>query len=573
MSVSTKIFGKLIDRKDLRELQVTLSRAGNPTPARVYLGNAMLASCLIGIVFPFLGYLLLGWLMGLEAVVWLPVSLLLGVGLGFGSYRLFLAYPSIVAGSRASRIDLMLPQAATFLYAASSGGSSVFEAFRGLSEQKEHYGEVSVEASRVVRGVRYLGHDISSAIAEVARTTPSSKFMNFLDTLVTVVKMGGDVSEYFRRKSEEYRKEAVQVQKSSLETIAFFSEMYMIVFVLLPVILITMFVVFSAVGGSYTLLAYIVAYVYIPMGSAIAIVVVDLMIKGTGAKRIIFEKSREKGFRRYVKLLDENPVYQFTISIPAGVAVALAVAALQGGFSLDVFIILLIVAIVPPAVVREWQIRTVKKYEKRVPDFLRGLSSSLKAGLQLPLAIDALRSLPLGALTKPAREMIKTLKLGGNTRQALNRFARSTKSGMVYRVTALIEKSVEAGGETSKVADIASEDLMAEQSLERDRAGVMVTYVAILYISLAVFIFIGFSLTGPFLVDISENMPGEASASGQMIGSHEFTRNIFYGACTMQALFSGLLAGKLSSRSVMGGLKHSAVMLAITLLAFTFVIK
>jgi flagellar protein FlaJ len=46
---------------------------------------------------------------------------------------------------------------------------------------------------------------------------------------------------------------------------------------------------------------------------------------------------------------------------------------------------------------------------------------------------------------------------------------------------------------------------------------------------------------------------------------------LLYHACLVQALFSGLIAGQMGESSISAGVKHSCVLLIITLVAFNFV--
>lgn len=566
-SLSLSIFGRWVAKKNLAELQQTLLRANIPTPPQVYYANAL--TILAGGIA---SMIVLGVVLGLLfGFMWTIVLTLLGIIIGPGGYVLYLRYPSSVAGGRATTIDITLPHAITFLYATTSGGSSILDAFKELAEQREEYGEISKEAAKIVRAVNYMGLDISGAITEISKNTPSRKFMNFLDTLVTIIKTGGNITDYLGAKSSEYRKEAAQVQKSSLEMLAFFAEFYMIVFVLMPLLLLIMFQIFSMTGGSYLLMAYAIIFFYIPFGSIIGIFMLNVLIKGLGIRKIKHDEPKLKGSQGLSELFRSNPLNLMMISAPVGIITGVVLLLLRQEI-MGALAISCVVTIIPPAVLHEKQLMSVSRYEKRVPDFLKGLSNALKAGLQLPLAMETLKSAPMGGLTGPVKEMIKTLKLGGSTREALRRFASTTKSGLVYRVTTLIERSVESGGDTSKVVDIAEEDIIMVQSLERERSGVMITYLAIIYIAFGVFIFIAFALSGSMLTG------GMMEGQGTQFGGLTFTlgagvvRAQWFAACVMQSLFSGLIAGKISTGRVMDGLKHSAIMLIVTYLCFTLFI-
>ncbi|MEM2875272.1 MAG: type II secretion system F family protein [Candidatus Hadarchaeales archaeon] len=568
-----KFFRRWIKDEKIAELQSSLLRAGMPTSPKAYVANAILMSTVAGAFGLLLGFLLFFMLLRFDAIVGFPGTIMLGVLMGFGIYQLQMGYPSFAAGSRANSININLPHAVTFLYAASSGGAGVVESFRSLAEQVDEYGEISKEAARIVREVEHFGVDVSSAISSVARTTPSASFMNFLDTLVTVLKTGGDVPEYLRLKSHEYRKEAEQAQKRSLETLSFFAEFYMVVFVLMPLMLVMIFLIFGIAGASYDLAIYAIIYIYIPIGNLGGVFALDIVIKGMGIRKIKFEK--RSAFRRGVmEWFKGSPNRAFVITAPIGILVGTLTVLLLAQHWLVGLIAAYATAVAPVALIYETQIRTVKRCEKRIPDFLRTLSGALKAGLQLPRAIEALLHAPLGNLTAPVREMVKHMKMGGTAKEALEKFANMTRSGLISRITALIKKAVDAGGDISRVVDIAGDDIQTVQTQEKERSGTMVTYLIIIYVAFMVFLFVAYAISSYLTGDMAKMAPSTRGAGlGYSIIKAQMMRETWFSACTMQGLFSGFVAGKMSGGSIYEGLKHSLILSLICLIFFTLIIK
>jgi flagellar protein FlaJ len=47
---------------------------------------------------------------------------------------------------------------------------------------------------------------------------------------------------------------------------------------------------------------------------------------------------------------------------------------------------------------------------------------------------------------------------------------------------------------------------------------------------------------------------------------------LLYHACIIQALFSGLIAGQMGESSLAAGVKHSCVLLVISLVTFNFIL-
>jgi flagellar protein FlaJ len=116
--------------------------------------------------------------------------------------------------------------------------------------------------------------------------------------------------------------------------------------------------------------------------------------------------------------------------------------------------------------------------------------------------------------------------------------------------------------------------------LKKERLSEMFIYTAIIYLSFFVFLFVVGVLTIqflPILANITSSGLTTAGGPGGALGGVgtipivSFNR-LFYHACLVQALFSGLIAGQMGESSIAGGVKHSCALLIITLVVFNFVL-
>ena len=438
----------------------------------------------------------------------------------------------------------------------------------------------------VVREVEYFGHDIPTALANAAEASPSEKFRDFLSSLLTVVQTGGNIPNYFADKSKQYRSESAQQQKRTLETLGVLAEAYVIGLGLGPMLMIILLMTLGTMGMFYGAVLYIVIYVVIPVGSMGFLIVLGSLIRERvgGKMKTVPERSPRKGrskrkrtfaaaLRGLRASIGKNPLYAMTISAPVAVAF-LVISLLVWGINEGPVVGAVVITILPVMLIYERESRRIKGIERWLPDFLRAVSSAIRSGLPLSRAISTLSAARLGALTPYLKKMQADIHWGGTSEEALTKFAESTKSTSVSRVVTLMKGSTLAGGKTDVVLDIASEDILAAQTEERERSGVMSSYMIVVYVTFATFVFTAFSLSS-FLFALSPQVSAAGGGGVPLLMSGinpVVAKQLFFHATLVQGFCSGLIAGKMSGGNVLAGLKHSLIMLVAGYLIFALFI-
>ena len=95
-----------------------------------------------------------------------------------------------------------------------------------------------------------MGIDILSAIKQGALRSPSIKFQDFLQGVVTTSRSGGRLKPYFLMKAEEYEKENKLDMKSTMETLSMLAESFVTVVVAFPLFLVVILAIMAIVGGN-----------------------------------------------------------------------------------------------------------------------------------------------------------------------------------------------------------------------------------------------------------------------------------------------------------------------------------
>ena len=194
---------------------------------------------MVGVFLGLLGGL--GWIAFLLGAVFIPI---LPVAI-FGAIK---AGPSSKAKARGINIDRKISSAMSFVSAMASADVNIDAIFKELAKEKI-YGAVAEEAAWITRDTELLGVDILTAIKEGASRTPSKRFQDFLQGVVTTATSGGQLKPYFLLKAEQYEKENKLDVLKGVETMGLMAEVFVTAVVAFPLFLIIMISIFAVVGG------------------------------------------------------------------------------------------------------------------------------------------------------------------------------------------------------------------------------------------------------------------------------------------------------------------------------------
>jgi Archaeal flagella assembly protein J len=557
----------------------------------------------------------LSFLFGTVAIeiVGAAIAFLLGA---YIVWALLMRWPAVEKKNRIVRINLTLHNAVAYMYAMRKGGAQLTTIFAALSEHAQIYGEVALEFRQVVRDVDYFGSDVITAIRHLAETTPSEKLKDFLEDLLSVIESGGNMTEFLASRVRLYQEQARFEQKQFLTILSMVAESYVTLFVAGPLFLIIIMVVMGMMGGSAVIQLSVVIYAIIPIGSLVFLLLIDLIstksekterytrvkVLDTYAEVPIITKTGEEPLYEQLRKYDKirtlahylrHPFESFVsdvnqtfyITVPVAILYLLLVLHSMPHYAdpelfIDVIddhvIIALLIVLIPYAIFYEIWAKKVNGIQAMIPDFLERMAGINRVGLTIVQAIGIMVNTNLGLLSYEIRRIKRDMDWGVNFTEALIRFEERVSTPAIARTVTLITKASEMSGEIGEVLAIAASDAKMSETLKKERLGEMFIYTAIVYLSFFVFLFVVAVLSTQFLPVLAHIASPGVSSMGPLSGIGSVPIGAFnrllYHACLVQALFSGLIAGQMGEASVASGVKHSCVLLIITLVVFNFVL-
>ncbi|HEV2231749.1 MAG TPA: type II secretion system F family protein, partial [Thermoplasmata archaeon] len=217
---------------------------GDEYLAQVYATTLILAGVLVAVgvvVFALLD------LAGLE-LLGIAVGAIIPVGGGFLGFLALKGAPGSAAKSRGKKIDAKISHAMSFVSAMASADVNIDQIFKELARQKI-YGEVAEEAAWVTRDTEFLGVDILTALKDGAVRTPSKRWQDFLQGVVTTATSGGQLKPYFLLKAEQFEQEHKLEALQRVETMGLLAETFVTVVVAFPLFLVIIIAIFAVIGG------------------------------------------------------------------------------------------------------------------------------------------------------------------------------------------------------------------------------------------------------------------------------------------------------------------------------------
>ncbi len=241
--------GRVLARPPDPSLEENLLKAHMRVRADEYMATVYATTLVAGVALAAVGVVV-------GALFWLSGSAFLGIGIGIAlpvlgpllTFLLLAGMPASRAKERGRKIDRRISPAMSFVSAMSSADVNVDQIFKELGRQKI-YGEVAEEAAWITRDTELLGVDILTAIRNGAQRSPSKRFQDFLQGVVTTATSGGQLKPYFLQKAQQFEQENKLENLQRVETMGLLAETFVTVVVAFPLFLVIIIAIFAIIGG------------------------------------------------------------------------------------------------------------------------------------------------------------------------------------------------------------------------------------------------------------------------------------------------------------------------------------
>jgi len=220
------------------------------------------------------------------------------------------------------------------------------------------------------------------------------------------------------------------------------------------------------------------------------------------------------------------------------------------------------------------RLRRVRKIDGRFPDFVRDLAESRRAGMTFTKAIMYSSQGNYGVLTTEIKKIAQQISWGSGVDEALASFARRVNTKLIRRTISLIIEASRSGGNVADVLDAAARDAREIKLLDTERRGNMMSYVAVIYVGMGVFLLIIAILCGSLIPAMTGEGAAElalAHGGGETLETNDVVPVFFY-ATLIQGVGMGIVTGVFEEGKITSGVKHVFIMVVITWVVFKFLV-
>jgi len=218
--------------------------------------------------------------------------------------------------------------------------------------------------------------------------------------------------------------------------------------------------------------------------------------------------------------------------------------------------------------------RKVRKIDGRFPDFVRDLAEYRRAGMTFTKAIIYASKGNYGLLTPEIQNIARQISWGNSVENALESFAKRVNTKLIRRTVTLIIEASHSGGNIADVLDAASNDARELKFTDAERRAGMLSYVAVVYVSMLVFLIVIVILCKSLIPAMLGQ--GHGGLSTLMGGSGNMTQYditlAFFVTTIIQGAGMGVVTGVFEDGKITAGYKHIFIMVFITWFIFKFLV-
>lgn len=223
--------------------------------------------------------------------------------------------------------------------------------------------------------------------------------------------------------------------------------------------------------------------------------------------------------------------------------------------------------------------KTIRDKNEMFLEFSRDLVEGVRAGTPISRSIINIRNKNYGSLNPYIEKLANQISLGIPIQVSFETFARDAGSPTITRAITIIGETERAGGQIEDILASVAHSVSQSEKLRKERSAAMYNLIVQGYIIFLIFIIIMIVMQFKILpiasdlsIDTGELEGSSFSASGMggiLYGKETATpeqlARPFIWLLLVQGFFAGLVIGKLSEGRIMSGLKHSFVLVMLSI--------
>jgi flagellar protein FlaJ len=192
------------------------------------------------------------------------LGILGSASVGIFSFSAWLVIATGTLSDEGKAIDVVLPEALSFMYAQSQSDVNYLNIIRSVALAEDAYGPVANEFQMIVRRCEYFGADIEESIERQAQKTPSDDLEDVLLNLLSHIRNGANITDFFQKEAQKARQNMQQKEGAAIDLVETVSTVYKTASIM-PPFLLAAAAAFTTFEDIPPIVLYSIAYGAIPV--------------------------------------------------------------------------------------------------------------------------------------------------------------------------------------------------------------------------------------------------------------------------------------------------------------------
>ncbi len=165
-------------------------------------------------------------------------------------FFLAVSWPSNMASSNKKKIDSELPFATSHMAAIASSKVEPSRIFSIMALTKE-YPAFAIEMKKIVNQINIYGYDLTTALRNISKQTPSRKLADLLNGMATTITTGGNLTTYLSEKAKSILLDYKLSHERYATIIGMYSDIYTALLIAAPLIFMLLLAIISIIGTTF----------------------------------------------------------------------------------------------------------------------------------------------------------------------------------------------------------------------------------------------------------------------------------------------------------------------------------
>jgi flagellar protein FlaJ len=227
----------------------------------------------------------------------------------------------------------------------------------------------------------------------------------------------------------------------------------------------------------------------------------------------------------------------------------------------------ILITITPPSIINLIRQRRINLIDREIPLVLSELSDGTRAGLTLIEAIERSAKLSKTPLRNTLTQTLTKIKLGLNIEDALNITAKKLESKFSTHFIEILKQTLKSGGNITETLSTSAKLYKELLLFNEEKRTELRPYTFIIYLSFTIYLIIAYITVNQFILTLTKTPTTGFIA----LINPNFYYAIFFYTSLMQAIFGGLVIGKITEGTTKAGLIHTTIMTTILLTTYPII--